>query len=120
MKVLWRRAESPLPAVAVVAPGDAGAILLGKATYDDELTATAFADWAVVEGPDLPWVDGALYLGKLPGAADVLVPVHQHPELDPDLVRRAARSVLSGRRAERIALIPQSEGVVVLPLGTGP
>ena len=119
MRVPWQPAEPPLPAVALAASGAMKATLLGKAADDDRFTTTTFADWAVVEGPDLPWVDGATYLCQLPGAADVLVPVHQRPGLDPDLVRRAVRSVLSGLRAERTAVIPHPEGVIVLPLGTG-
>ena len=120
MKVPWQPAEPPLPAVALAASGGMKATLLGKTADNDSFATTTFADWAVVEGPDLPWVDGATYLGQLPGAADVLVPVHQRPELDPDLVSRVVRSVLSGLRAERTALIPHPDGVIVLPLVTGP
>jgi hypothetical protein len=119
VKVAWRLAEPPLPAVAVAASGSV-ANVLSEAADRETMTVTALSDWSVVEGPELPWVDGAIYLGELPGAPDVLVPVHRLPGVDPDLLRRAARSVLSGQRAKRTAVIPHSDGVAVLALGTRP
>jgi hypothetical protein len=117
MRVVWQRSEPPLPAVAVAARGPLGAALKSKVMDRDQVAVTSFVDWSVLEGPDLPWVDGSIYLGELPDARDVLVPVHHRPGLHPDLVRKAALSVLSGQRAERIAVIPHGDQVVVLPLG---
>ena len=68
-------------------------------------------------GDELPWIDGVIYLGVLPGTTDVLVPVHRSPQLHPDLVKRAATSIAGGAGG-RVALMPDDDGVSVLRLGS--
>jgi hypothetical protein len=120
VKIEWRTAQPPLPPVAVVAGGQLAEILTAKVSGREDIALTRFADWSVVEGPDLPWVDGAVYLGAVPGAADVLVPVHRLPDVHADLARRAARAMLAGLRADRVGIVPVGDRVVVFPLGSKP
>ncbi len=114
MRVEWTTAEPPLEAVAAAGRGSAAARLEAKVGESTRWTVTRFAEWLVVAGDDLPWFDGVIYLGRLVGAAGVLVPVHRHPLLHPELVGRASASLRGS--APCAALIPDGEGVVVLPL----
>ena len=114
MKVQWDAAEPPLPAVAVAGRGVVGERLAARASVDERWDLVCFTDWCVLTGDDLPWVDGVVYLGVLPGTIDVLIPVHRRPRLHPGLVTRAVTSMCG---AERVALIPDDDGVSVLPLG---
>jgi hypothetical protein len=120
MRVAWRQADTPLPAAAVAASGPLAARLAAKSSTRGDLHLTRFAEWIVVEGEDLPWVDGVTYLGVLPGTSDVLVPVHRVPALHAELVRRAARAVLADEGTDRVCLVPHGERVVLLPLGPSP
>lgn len=113
MKVTWERFDPPLPAVAVAAHGTAAEVLDAK-THQATWTVDRFVDWIVVGGEDLPWVDGAIYLGRLPGTARVLVPVHRQPRLHAELVERVAARFRGA--AHTAALIPDVDGVTVLPL----
>jgi hypothetical protein len=120
VKIDWCPAEPPLLPVAVAAGEGMADVLAAKASGRDDLRLTRFAEWSVVEGPDLPWVDGAVYLGRLPGATDVLVPVHRLPNVHPELVHHAARSLLAGRQVDRVGVVPVGDRVVVLPLVSKP
>ncbi|MDQ2836081.1 MAG: hypothetical protein M3Y42_01075 [Actinomycetota bacterium] len=67
LELSWSPRAEPLPAAAVVATG-ATAIELGRvvaAGPADQLTAAGGDGWLLVLGPgsELPWVDGARYLG---------------------------------------------------------
>lgn len=115
MKVAWEHADPPLPAVAVAAHGTAAEVLAAK-TSRASWKVHLFEDWIVIGGDDLPWVDGAIYLGRLPGTARVLVPVHRQPRLHPDLVERLVARFRGAAHAA--ALIPGSDGVTVLPLAS--
>ena len=115
MKVRWETAEPPLPPVAAAGRGLVGARLADRATADPRWDLVRFSDWCVLVGDELPWADGVIYLGVLPGAGDVLVPVHRRPQLHPGLVTRAVMSLGGGARG-RVALIPDDDGVAVLRL----
>lgn len=114
MRIAWAPAEPPLPATAVAVQVPAAARLEAKIDRNPQWRVTRFDSWTVVRGAELPWVDGAIYLGELPGATRVLVPVHHRPLVHPDLVHRAAATFRG--TAQSIALLPGSDGVAVLPL----
>ena len=114
MNIHWVPSDPPLPAVAVAASGAAAKDLEAKAGRDPAWTVTRVDGWIVVAGDQLPWADGAIYLGRLPGTAQVLVPVHRRPWLHPELVERATSAVLGTQRWA--ALIPGTDGVTVVPL----
>jgi hypothetical protein len=125
MKIDWQPAEPPFGAVAVAGQGVVGERLAARAGHEPPWTIVRFADWTVVVGDELPWVDGVTYLGVLPGTSAVLVPVHRRPCLHPELVVKAVRLVCADAGAGgalRVALIPESPNdgagrVAVLLLG---
>jgi hypothetical protein len=117
MKVSWDVAEPPLPPVAVAGRGTAGERLSERATGDPRWDMFRFSEWCVVIGDELPWIDGVIYLGVLPGTIDVLVPVHRRPRLHPGIVTRAVGSITGGA-GKRVALIPNDDAVIMLRLAS--
>lgn len=77
MKLGWVRREPPLATVAVAGSGAVGAEL-ATAAQDRPLRVAAAGGWTLVLGDaaDLPWVDGACYLGFDQG---LLVPTTRAP-----------------------------------------
>ena len=117
MKIRWETAAPPLSPVAVAGRGSVGAQLAERAEASPHWESIRFSEWCVVIGDELPWIDGVIYLGLLPGTTDVLIPVHRRPQLHPDLVARAAMAIAGDTRG-RVALIPVDDGVSVLALGS--
>lgn len=97
----WVRREPPLAPAAVAATGAALAPLR-EATVarlpSQDLRAVAGDDWLVVLGNDLPWADGAIYLGWDSG---VLVPTVSMPRPPVSLLRAALPT------AELMVLLPE-------------
>jgi len=97
---VWRRREPPLPVAAVVAGGAASEslrIATLKRLAEQEFRAAGGDGWLVVLGEELPWADGAVYLGWDSG---VLVPTTSIPSPPVALLRAA---------------LPAGELVVLLP-----
>ncbi|WP_433132840.1 hypothetical protein ACQPWW_14225 [Micromonospora sp. CA-240977] len=110
LSLRWRRRDVPLPAAAVVAadavvPGLRADTLL-RVTAGAHLRACAGREqgWLIVLGDraDLPWADGAVYLGWDGG---VLVPTLSQPWPCADLLREPLRH-LTDEPAGLIALLP--------------
>ncbi|GAA0686396.1 hypothetical protein GCM10010193_45330 [Kitasatospora atroaurantiaca] len=113
----WRRREPPLPAAAVVGLG-AQARALAAATRERlaagvQLRAVADAEALVVLGPfgDLPWVDGARYLGWDGG---ILVPTTAGPWPSAALWREA----LASSENRLVVLLPGTALVAAMPSRT--
>jgi hypothetical protein len=113
VRLRWARREPPLPPAAVAASGDAGRRLraavracLGRGA---ELRAAAGDDWIVALGDraDLPWVDGASYLGW---DAGLLVPTTLVPWPAAELVRE---SPAAGE--ELVVLLPDRVLISAMP-----
>ncbi|MEH1166936.1 hypothetical protein V6V47_16275 [Micromonospora sp. CPCC 205539] len=110
MSLRWRRRDAPLPAAAVAASGAVVAELredtLLRVTTGARLLACAGRErsWLIVLGDqaDLPWADGAVYLGWDGG---VLVPTLEQPWPCADLLRDPLRR-LTDQQAGLIALLP--------------
>lgn len=108
LSVGWVPREPPLPAVAVAGAGDAARRLragaVDRAGSGADLRATANAGWIVVLGaePDLPWADGAVYLGW---DAGLLLPTTSQPWPPADLLREAVRH-RAGSVAGLVVLLP--------------
>lgn len=111
----WVAAAPPLRPVAACGRGPV-AVRLAERAEAGPWTTARYDDWTVVLGDELPWVDGVVYLGALPDAPGVLVPVHRVPALSPDLVRSAVRRLAGS--AKQVALVPDETGgdVAVLVL----
>jgi hypothetical protein len=101
--VHWTQRETALAPVAVAAAGDRARVLASRLLRRDpplpldRLRGAATGDALVVlgEAPDLPWVDGAIYLGKDAKAGSLLVPTNMAPSVPIDALERA----LAGRFA---------------------
>ncbi|MEU7587333.1 hypothetical protein AB0A95_13635 [Micromonospora sp. NPDC049230] len=106
----WRRRDAPLPAAAVAASAAVVAELradtLLRVTAGAQLRACAGREqsWLIVLGDpaDLPWADGAVYLGWDGG---VLVPTLAEPWPCADLLREPLRHH-TDQPAGLIALLP--------------
>lgn len=111
--IRWRQRETALTPVGVAAVGGPARALARRLLRDDlplpiDRLRGAAADHALVvlgEAADLPWVDGAVYLGKDVKAGSLLVPTNVAPSVPMDALERA----LAGRFADIAA------PVVVLP-----
>jgi MoxR-vWA-beta-propeller ternary system protein len=93
----WHTREPPLEPVAAAATGPAArALALRLLAMPDErlaaLSGVAGAELLLVlgAGDDLPWVDGAQYLGRDPEAPGLLLPTALRPAVPLPLVERAA------------------------------
>jgi hypothetical protein len=106
----WAVRLEPLPPAAVLGRGSVAALLAGaladRIERGAELEVHSAADVVLAMGSeaDLPWVDGATWLGR-DGA--MLLPTTLRPSLDPGLVRRAVERRV-GAGAGWIVLIPDA------------
>jgi hypothetical protein len=101
--IAWTPREPPLTAVAVAARGAAASCLARKliAAAEDRLaglSGVAAKGLILIFGASdaLPWVDGALYLGRDPRAPSLLLPATRAPTIHPELLESA---VLRDRHA---------------------
>jgi hypothetical protein len=121
ISVGWGPREPPLGIVAVAGWGDCAIELASRAVarqFRDGALAAMASEVALVligSGDDLPWADGAVYLGRDPAAAGMLLPTSVGPSVPVDLLERAVRKRFTV--AGPIAVIPRGPTVEVLPLG---
>jgi len=109
----WRRRTSPLAASAVVALGPvvsrlAEHLLRRPGDALARLHGVAAPDLLVLLGdlPDLPWVDGVVYLGRDPHAPALLLPTTLEPRIHPALLERTLqRSLASQTVAPPLAVL---------------
>lgn len=96
ISVAWRPRTTPLDPIGVAARGEAARSLARRLlAREDEalarLSGVAAPELLVVlgESADLPWVDGAVYLGRDAAAPSLLLPTTREPALPLPLVERA-------------------------------
>jgi hypothetical protein len=96
ISVVWRPRTAPLDPVGVAARGEAARSLARRllAREDEALarmSGAAAPGLLVVlgESADLPWVDGAVYLGKDTAAPFLLLPTTREPAVPLPLLERA-------------------------------
>ncbi|MBZ4330897.1 hypothetical protein [Corallococcus sp. AS-1-12] len=116
LPVRWCPRALPLEPVAVAGVGRVALALGHRAARAEDGT---LASWTGVAGRDvlvllgtaasLPWVDGAVYLGRDPLAPALLLPCALEPEVAPSLLERA---LLAGQGDAPLAVLPAS-GVLV-------
>ena len=109
----WRLRPRPLPAVAALARGEAVARLGRRLLADPharrfEAVAAAGVLW--IRGPELPWVEGLVYLACDPVAPLVLLPTQHEPEFPLDLLERAIKQL--GERMPCV-LLPEGPGFLL-------
>ena len=92
----WRERASPLAPVAVWAEGPARRALLERllalpGEHRARLRGAASAHVVIVSGEreQLPWVEGAKYLGRDPSAPSLLLPTTLEPSAPASLLERA-------------------------------
>lgn len=113
LEIIWSPRHPPLEPVAVVADGEAGHILRSataeRLSAGAELKVAANEDWIVVLGAaiDLPWADGAMYLGRDSG---VLIPTTLVPSPPASLLREVLPS------ASLTVLVPGHVALADMPL----
>jgi len=107
-ELAWRRREPPLAPVAVAGSGAVAAALATRArervARGAELLGAAGSGWLVIlgGGDDLPWADGAVYLGADDG---LLVPTTLAVWPAAGLVRAALRDH-APRGSDLLVLMP--------------
>jgi hypothetical protein len=112
LPVRWRPRALPLEPLAVAGVGPVALALGQRASRAEDATLDA---WTGVAGPDvlvllgtadsLPWVDGAVYLGREPLAPALLLPCALEPDVAPSLLERA---LLAGQGDAPLAVLPAS------------
>ena len=114
---LWRPRPDPLAPVGVAARGRAARALAERLlARDDEALArlhgVAGEDLLLVlgEAPELPWADGATYLGRDPLAPSLLLPTTHEPSVPLPLLERALVA-----RALRVPNAPPPLAVLLDP-----
>src|SRR5690349_16891045 len=92
----WRPRMYPLEPAAVVAQGEADRRLAARLlSLNDEglsrLQGVSGTGLLLILGAadELPWVDGAIYLGRDPAAPALLLPTNLEPNLPVSLLQRA-------------------------------
>jgi hypothetical protein len=120
LPVTWSPRQNPLAALAVAGVGPVALALARRALSAEEKQLGA---WSGVAGPgvlvllgetdSLPWVDGAVYLGKDPAAPSLLLPCALAPEVAPSLLEQALVARAAG--GTPLAVLPRP-GLLV-PVG---
>lgn len=120
LPVTWSPRSEPLAALAVAAVGPVSLALARRAL---SATEPQLAAWSGVAGPGvlillggtevLPWVDGAVYLGRDAAAPSLLLPCTLAPDVAPALLERAL--VAHAGSQTPLAVLPRSNQLV--PVG---
>jgi hypothetical protein len=113
VEVEWRLREPPLSACGLGAFGAAaralGERLLRDATLAD-LRAVAGEDLLLIEGADLPWVDGGCYLGRDEREPRILIPTVLAPSIPIAILARALRRRTNSARFALFPADPRAAG----------
>lgn len=96
IQVVWRPRQTPLEPVGLAARGEAARRLARRLLRRDDETLCRLSGVAALEllvllgeAAELPWVDGAVYLGRDAGAPSLLLPATREPSAPLPLVERA-------------------------------
>ncbi|ATB51060.1 hypothetical protein [Corallococcus macrosporus] len=116
--VRWRSRAEPLEPLAVAGEGAVAVALARRILAEDD---ARLAHWEGVAGPgllvllgasaSLPWVDGAVYLGRDDAAPSLLVPCALAPDVAAPLLERALLAQAHGG-GTLLAVLPASLSMV--------
>jgi hypothetical protein len=113
----WDLRDPPLAPVAMLCRGTAASALARALFYDDvrrsKCVMVGSGDVVVTIGEDLPWVDGAIWLGRVDG---LLLPTTLKPSVAPSLVLDA---LFRHRQRTSIAVVTPDLALVA-PMPNGP
>ena len=116
--IQWRPRNASLQACAAAARGKVAKRLVQRLLRRDDaelarLHGVAAENLLVVTGgqDELPWVDGVAYLGRAPGARDLLVPTTLAPTVPESLL---ARAVAHARIQPPVAILVDHQTLVTL------
>ncbi|NTX51772.1 hypothetical protein [Myxococcus sp. CA039A] len=114
LPVRWGPRAEALEPLAVIGVGEVARVLARRALREDDAKLGA---WRGVAGQgvlvllgaaeSLPWVDGALYLGRDSAAPSLLLPCALAPDVVASLLERALLA-LAGDTATPLAVLPGS------------
>lgn len=117
LPVKWSPRPEPLTALAVAGTGPVALALARRALSAED---SRLAAWSGVAGPGvlvllgetaaLPWVDGAVYLGREAAAPSLLLPCTLAPDVAPALLERALVSRAFG--VTPLAVLPRASQLV--------
>ncbi|MFP2958211.1 hypothetical protein ACLEPN_10325 [Myxococcus sp. 1LA] len=118
MTVRWRSRAEPLEPLAVAGEGPVAVALARRLLAEDD---ARLARWEGVAGPglllllgdsaSLPWVDGAVYLGRDDAAPSLLLPCALAPDVAAPLLERALLTHAHGG-GTLLAVLPASMSIV--------
>jgi hypothetical protein len=116
VQLVWKPQEPPLAVAAALTHGPATIALARALFYDDErrsqCVVVGSGEWLVAIGDNLPWVDGATWLGRVGG---LLMPTAVQPTLSVALVSDA---LFRNRRRTSIAVLtPHIALLAPMPIG---
>jgi hypothetical protein len=107
LPLAWHPRLVPLEPVGVAARGEAARALIRRllARTDEDLgrlSGVAGQEVILLLGAatDLPWVEGAAYLGRDPRAPSLLLPTNRHPGVPLALLERALLARAGRQKAE--------------------
>ncbi len=122
--IRWVPRSEPLAPCACVARG-AAALALGRALLEWDAARLArikacAGDGLLLllgEGPELPWLDGIIYLGRDEAAPHLLLPTSRKPDVPVDLFGRALAGQIAEAKAGG-AVLPDdiSDGLLWIPI----
>jgi len=120
-RVRWVPRDTPLLPAAVVGTGDVARALVRRLLRLDEgglvaLQGVAGVGLVAVMGAEgvLPWVDGAVYLGRDADAPTLYLPTALRPDVHLTLFERA---FVRGRTIESpVAVVPGAQGLTAFSL----
>jgi hypothetical protein len=116
--VRWSQRSEPLEPLAIAGEGAVALALARRVLTEDD---ARLASWSGVAGEDvlvllgpaasLPWVDGAVYLGRDSAAPSLLMPCALAPSVAASLLERALLSLMQGAGTP-VAVLPSSGHLV--------
>ncbi len=119
--VHWQPRRIPLEPAAVAARGPVAErlverLLTGEPDVLARLRGGAGDDVVLILGTaaDLPWVDGAIYLGQDATAPGLYLPTAAAPDVPLPLLQNALRRAVDGQESTPFAVLP--EWNLLLPL----
>ncbi|XXF77682.1 hypothetical protein P2318_32225 [Myxococcaceae bacterium GXIMD 01537] len=120
LPVSWSPRGAPLEALAVAGTGPVALALARRVLAADDAGLGAWRGVAgpgvlllLGEGDSLPWVDGAVYLGRDAAAPALLLPCALAPGVPPALLERAL--LARAREGTPLAVLPSPRWL--LPVG---